>query len=140
MIVVDASVAVKWFLAEPLHAEARRVLDLEEVLVAPDLLAVEVANVAWKKTRRGELTGAEAKRLVAALLSGTPQLRSSAALAPAAFDLAVRLDHAVYDCVYLALALSEQSTLLTADTQFHNHVAASDLAGASASLATWTPD
>lgn len=134
MIVVDASVAVKWFVAEWLHDEARGLLDRPEALVAPDLLPVETANVAWKKLRRGELTAGEASQLVAVLLGGVPALRPSRELLPRALDLAAGLDHAVYDCLYLALALEEQATLVTADHRLHERVAGSDLCGATALL------
>lgn len=40
------------------------------------------------------------------------------ALHRAALDLATRLDHPVYDCLYLALALDRGAALATADRRF----------------------
>lgn len=139
MIVVDASVAVKWFVAEPLHEQARRLLDADLPLLAPDLLPVEVADVVWKKRRRGELTTQEGQRLVAALLGGTPRLSPTAALLGDALDLAERLDHPVYDCVYLALAVREDARLVTADRRFHEAVIATD-SGAGEGRSLWLGD
>jgi predicted nucleic acid-binding protein len=52
-LVVDASVAIKWFVAEPLSIEARRILDDYQAgtlsLVAPDLINAEFGNIVWKK-------------------------------------------------------------------------------------------
>jgi hypothetical protein len=54
MIVVDASVALKWVIEED-GSDAAEALLLEEPLTGPDLLLVECANVLWTKARRGEL-------------------------------------------------------------------------------------
>jgi predicted nucleic acid-binding protein len=45
--VVDASVALKWFLDEEGSEHARRLKSLEEV-IAPDLIVAEVSNAAWR--------------------------------------------------------------------------------------------
>ena len=42
--VVDASVAVKWLVDEPLSVESASVLDSGAKLVAPDMLFSEVTN------------------------------------------------------------------------------------------------
>jgi predicted nucleic acid-binding protein len=54
--VVDASVAVKWFVPEIYDAQALRLLSGSHQLVAPDLLYVEAGNILWKKgaARRDE--------------------------------------------------------------------------------------
>ena len=54
-VVVDASVAIKWFVPE-VHAEAaRRLLREGMTLLAPDLIWAEVANALWRKWREKEL-------------------------------------------------------------------------------------
>lgn len=115
-MIVDASVVVKWFVLEDGHDDARSLLLADEPLLAPDLLAVEVANALWAKVRRQELAAAQAVRAVAAVgEGGEPQLRSSAPLLTAAFELATTLQHPVYDCLYVALARSTDDLLWTAD-------------------------
>ncbi|MDQ2800574.1 MAG: type II toxin-antitoxin system VapC family toxin, partial [Armatimonadota bacterium] len=58
---VDASVAVKWFLPE-VHDEAARRLLKNDHFVAnqrlqiPDFFFAEVSNILWKKIRRQELS------------------------------------------------------------------------------------
>jgi predicted nucleic acid-binding protein len=118
-VIVDASVVVKWFTTEALHEEARRLLTQSEPLLAPDILAVELANAMWAKTRRGEIDAPEAERAIAAVSGrGLPELRASAPLMLRAFELARTVDHPVYDCVYLALAEALQMPLVTADGRF----------------------
>jgi predicted nucleic acid-binding protein len=54
VIVVDASVAVKWFVKEDGHEAALGLL-AHAHLSAPDLVFAETANVLWKKLRRNRL-------------------------------------------------------------------------------------
>lgn len=116
-MIVDASVVVKWFVLEDGHEQARSLLLADEPLLAPDLLAVEVANALWAKVRRQELGQAQAVRAIAAVgEGGEPRLRPSAPLLSAAFELATALEHPVYDCLYVALARSMDDRLWTADT------------------------
>lgn len=118
-VIVDASVVVKWFVVEELHAEARDLLTGTEALFAPDILATEVANALWAKAARGEIDEPVALRDVAAVSGrGEPELRPSPPLAPRAFSLARQLNHPVYDCVYLALAERLDAPLVTADRRF----------------------
>ena len=58
-LIVDASIAVKWFFTESHTAEARRLLAHRIVLHAPDLILTEAANVIWKKARRKEIPDAQ---------------------------------------------------------------------------------
>ena len=54
-VVVDSSVAIKWFVEEPYSAEAHRLLEAYEtgtlILLAPDLLYAEVGNITVEATR-----------------------------------------------------------------------------------------
>jgi predicted nucleic acid-binding protein len=80
-VVVDASVAIKWFLPEPLSNEAERLLDGGDALFAPDFLLIEFGNVIWKKARLGELARADADAALAALrawVASGPRDRPSA--------------------------------------------------------------
>lgn len=118
-MIVDASVAVKWFTIETLHDEARALLAGPQPLLAPDILAVEVANALWVKVGRGELDDSDALRAVAAISGGGhPELRPSPPLTARAFRMARRLKHPVYDCIYLALAEELDLPLVTADERF----------------------
>ena len=114
-IVVDASMAYAWFTNDPDPKGAARLLETESILLAPDLMAVEVTNAWWKKLRRGEMDVAEIEQAVTHLLALQIEWVAAAALLRPAARLAAELGHPVYDCVYLALAASHSAVLATAD-------------------------
>lgn len=115
--VFDASVAVKWFVEEALHEEAVFMLDNVPTAQAPDFIVVEVANVAWKKHTRGELTEEQAHDIVFDVRTYVPVLYPSTDLVERALGISLMLDHPVYDCLYLACAETTDSILITTDNR-----------------------
>jgi predicted nucleic acid-binding protein len=114
--VVDASVAVKWFADEPLFDKARELQ--RHSLAAPDLIFAEVANVMWKLWRKGVLTDAHHAARGEALKDAPLAVTPVRDLLASAMRLARELDHPVYDCFYLALAVREGYPVITADQRF----------------------
>ena len=119
-LVIDASVAIKWVVAEP-GTDAALSLR-QERLFAPDSLIPECANVLWKKIVRRELTESEALMAARLLERADVQLQPMRLLLEPAVRLAVSLDHPAYDCVYLALAETMDGELITADRALHRKV------------------
>lgn len=111
--VVDASVAIKWVVAE-LQSD-RAVALARSRLVAPDLLLVECANILWKKSRRRELSDAEATAAAALLEAADVELLPARGLTERTVALACALGHPAYDCCYLAVAEARGLPLITAD-------------------------
>jgi predicted nucleic acid-binding protein len=115
--VVDASVAVAWYLPEGFSAAARRwqrqMLDGSAELVAPLLHYWEFANVLRTRVRRGELgvdIGAEIYSLhLDAPISIVDPDRSSV------LDIALKYEATAYDAVYLSLCIANGIPLLTAE-------------------------
>ena len=122
VVVVDASMAVKWVLPEEGHAEAMRLLERyrneDATLIAPHLLLAEAGNTFWKLARRGILTEAQATAAFHHLLENSPILMESSRIASSALQLALAHRQTLYDCLYLALALDQQCDLVTADRRF----------------------
>jgi predicted nucleic acid-binding protein len=102
MIVLDASVAVKWFASEPGSAEAKSLARSDEELVAPELVQARDALSLWFE----------------AINDGDVVLLPDADHLAAASELALQLAHPLADCLYLALAERLGVTLITADRAF----------------------
>ena len=119
MLVVDASVAVKWFLPEIHSQAAERILKSGRKLLAPDLIWAEVGNALWKKVRRDEILPEEANGILRDFLRFPVQTYESKILLPTAWDLAIQSDTSVYDALYLSLAIGQNCPLVTADRKFY---------------------
>lgn len=119
-LVVDASVAIKWFLPE-IHGEAAlRLLEGQYALRVPDLIFSEFGNVLWKRFRKGQISRKEAIVIIEALLALPLQVESSQSLIPAALEIACSAHRTVYDSLYLAVAIAHQCRVVTADSKLHN--------------------
>lgn len=114
-LVVDSSVAVKWFIPEVLSEQAARILDDSYELMAPDLLISEFANVLWKKIRRGEIETSEAREILAAFRRVPLEIHPGRELVEAALEIAVAQGRTAYDALYVALAVGQDCPLVTAD-------------------------
>ena len=128
MTVVDASVVLKWLLAEPsAEAEAllQKHLDGSDPLVAPELLYYEIGNVLVTKTKltaqeTSDLFGYFVDLQIEAYSLGADEYKT-------AIDLAYRYKLSVYDAAYLGLALALDSRLITADRRLASRAAATKI-------------
>lgn len=126
-LVVDASVAVKWYLDETHSADARRLLDGSATLLVPGLFFAEFGNALWKRWRRGELASEIVRETLAALDLVPFEVHATRALLAPALHVAFATGRAVYDSVYLALAVEAGARLVTADRKLHEAIALGDL-------------
>jgi predicted nucleic acid-binding protein len=113
--VIDASIAIKWFVNEADSGPARSLLSAGHVLLGPDLVVAEVCNTVWRKQRLGQVTPAQGVAMAQKIVDLFDSLVPCAQLVPRAYEIAGMLDHPVYDCFYLALAESRNCDLITAD-------------------------
>ena len=125
-LVVDSSVAIKWFVAEADDQKARSLLAIRQSnavsLLAPALLYTEVGNILWKKYRQGLLTTAKARQTLAELRMISLVTVPDAELLDEALQLAIQHNRSVYDSLYLALSLREDCPFVTADERFVNAI------------------
>lgn len=129
LVVVDASVAAKWFLpGEPLSAEAFSLLARyakgELRFVVPDLFWAELANILWKSVRLRRIPARSAHSALESLRERSFPTVPSLDLLGAALTLALAFDRSVYDSLYVALAVHSKSHLITADEKLANSLAA----------------
>lgn len=127
-VVVDASLAVKWIVAEVDSDKADAVaMSWKQSgvrLVAPHLLPMEVANVLHRAVVDGKLVLDEAKRLMSRFLGSAVDLTYDSASHTRAMEIASELGQgAVYDSHYLALAELLNCELWTADERFYRATA-----------------
>ena len=119
-VVVDASVAVKWFVPEVHAPAARRLLSGELTLLAPDLIWAEVANALWRKWREGESAVEIVQGILADFRRFPLHIHAGESLYEVTCPVAVATGRTFYDSLYLALAISTGSPLVTADQRFYN--------------------
>ena len=117
VLVVDASVALKWLQPEVDSAAAIALIGRRS-LAAPELMTVEAANALATRVRRRELSPLEARTSLTDLYGIQIDFVADHHLVPAALSLAADLEHPVYDCLYLALALERSAIAVTADRRF----------------------
>ena len=116
--VVDASVAIKWFIPE-IHTEAAgRLKHSTYQLHAPAFFLLELGNVLCKKIRRHELTQREGNKILEEMKNVPVLKHADQRLFPLAYGLAHQTNQSLYDCLYLALAEVIDGKVVTADRKF----------------------
>jgi predicted nucleic acid-binding protein len=114
-LIVDASVAVRWYLLEDGVATAETILHRDEDLIAPEIVLAEIGNAVWKRVRKNEVSVEDATEIIARATSVFATLVPIRMLAIDAMRISGQFDHPIYDCLYIALAIREGATLATAD-------------------------
>ena len=123
--VVDASVAVKWFVTgdwalkehdlEPAAALLRATADRDLALLQPPHFMAEVAAVLARLMPQG------VQQAIKDLADLDIVWAEPTQALPTAIELAVRLDHHLFDTLYHALALNSPDTvLITADRRYYD--------------------
>lgn len=126
-MIIDASVAFKWFVAERGSDDAHALLRAQHELCAPDLILAEVAGALARAVQAGAIDAGDAETAVGRLSSLFAELAPAGDLIEAAFALALALKRPVASCLYLALAERRDDVLLTADRAMLKAVAGSRL-------------
>ncbi len=123
-LVVDASVAIKWF--NPAEALADRANAIREDyvhgrvdLVVPAFWDYEMVNGMNKAVARGDLTAEEGRAAVQLILAVQAR-RVPLPSAGDSYELAQRYQRSVYDSWYVALAQQVGSEFWTADRKLYH--------------------
>jgi predicted nucleic acid-binding protein len=127
VIVVDASVALKWvFVDEELTASANALLeDYVEGrvdLITPNLFPYEIIGGINVAVDRGRITEALGYRAIHYITSLGIELRGFEDLVEPTFRMAREYGLTAYDCAYLALAEKEKCDLVTGDRKLFNSI------------------
>jgi predicted nucleic acid-binding protein len=136
-IVIDASVATKWFVVEDESDRALELARREPFLMAPAIILVEVANTLWKKHRAGLFGADDAAFARSSLPRYFGELIDDAQLLDDAWAMAVALGHPIYDCLYLACAQRAGTVVITSDRRLILRLAGTSYAPLAIALADW---
>ncbi|GAC1616126.1 MAG: type II toxin-antitoxin system VapC family toxin [Ktedonobacteraceae bacterium] len=124
VVVVDASIAVKWVVNEEDSDVAKTLLtkwgNTKMVVTAPSLLIYEITNIFYRHVQSGKLQSEDAKKGLDEIINKTLTFRFSpnTTLSLRAMELAHQFGlSATYDAHYLALAELQECELWTADTR-----------------------
>ena len=116
--VVDASVLIQRFIADTYTQNTKALLSQSiqgTQLFIPEFCLLECVNVLWKRVRFLNLTQSEASQSVENLLAFPLQVVLVSDLLPQALQIGLAHQLAVYDSLYIALALSLNCPLVTVD-------------------------
>ena len=116
-LVIEASVAIKWFAPEVPSGEAERLLDGGDALFRAGLPPGRVRQHHLEDIRLGELARPDDDDAVAALRSGSIDLVDTTSLVERVLQLPLEIDHPISDCLYLAAEVCD-ATLVVADRRF----------------------
>ncbi len=123
-LVIDTSVAVKWFFDEPHTPEALRVLAAcragSHRPLAPDLIYPEFGNAVWKRVTRRQLEAEDGAVIIAAFGELPLEIVASGATLPTAYQLAITHRRTVFAATFLALSVLLDAELVTADEPLYN--------------------
>ena len=136
-LVVDANVAVGWSADSPHSAACVRILRESSALMAADQIVQEVDNAFYQLVRAGTANKERLRDGLEFLPRWFAELLPSASLRSRAMGLALELEHPAYDCFYLALAVSRQVKLISADGRFLRKAAAKGYGNLIAHLEDW---
>jgi predicted nucleic acid-binding protein len=116
--VIDACVAIKWFLPEENYTEAGEILSKHNRLIAPDLFQIELDSIITKKVRQRLIETEDAYRMYSEIRNIPIQIIPYSLIGQLAFDLSVALPITQYDACYLAVAIEFNQKVITADMRF----------------------
>jgi predicted nucleic acid-binding protein len=129
--VLDASVALKWAIPQANETLSSESLQLLEQYVkgkvdflVPGIFWAEVGNVLWKGVRQRRWSQATAERIASEMQARNFSTVPSRTLMTEALRIGFAYDRAVYDCLYVALAIRSKSQMITADERLANALAA----------------
>lgn len=130
--VIDASVAIKLFINEPLSDNADRLFayltaEPPALLAVPDLFYIECANILWKHVARYGYPTANAAQNLRDLGKLSLQSTPTYELSHDALQIALTCAITAYDACYVALAQRLKVACVTADEKLVRKLAATSL-------------
>ncbi|HEY9849668.1 MAG TPA: type II toxin-antitoxin system VapC family toxin [Leptolyngbyaceae cyanobacterium] len=118
--VVDTSLVSQYSISQTYTPQARVLITrmyAGDELYIPEFSLLECANVLWKEVRFRGLSQTNAEEIISELLRLPFQIVSVKHLLPRALQIGITHQLAVYDSLYIALALDLNFPLITVDNK-----------------------
>jgi len=112
--VVEAPVAVKWFVPEPRYENAVRLFEGPNELLVTDIFFSEFADILRRKVGFGEITGEEALKIYSALSAVPLTVNPAEPVMEAAMEIATSMGQPIEVGLNLSLAIQQDCRLVTA--------------------------
>jgi len=118
--VIDACVAIKWFIPENNFEKAGEILKTHNKMIAPDLFLIEFDSIVTKKVRQRLIESVDAFKMREVIRNLPFEIIPYTVISKVAFELSSSLPVTQYDACYLAAAIEFEQSVITADERFLN--------------------
>ncbi len=118
--VVEAPVAVKWFVPEPMYANAVRLFEGPNELLVTDVFFSEFADILRRKISLGEMTREEALKVYSALSAVPLTVNPTEPLMETALEIAVSMGRPIKVGLNLSLAVQQDCRLVTVNKSLYD--------------------
>ncbi len=118
VVVLDASLVFPLLVEEEKSLIAQEIYANSTEHLVLDFLHIEISNALASAIRQRRITVAHASKAQIELGSLLPITAAASQYLDAAFALALKINHSVYDCLYAVVAQANGATLVTCDAKF----------------------
>lgn len=115
IVVLDASASVEIVLQRDYAEQLGDVVRQADWVIAPTLFISEVTNVFWKYQKMLDYPYASCEKSIEQAIALPDDYLNEIDLYREAFNMACKLNHPIYDVLYLILARRNSALLLTMD-------------------------
>lgn len=116
--IIDACVAIKWFIPENNFEKAGDILKSHNKMIAPDLFLIEFDSIVTKKVRQRLIEPIDAFKMRELIRSLPFEIIQYPVISKVAFELSLNLPITQNDACYLAAAIEFEQSVITADERF----------------------
>ncbi len=117
-LLIDNSVVFKLFIEEDKSDEVRGIFSQDYDFYFLDFTLLEAANSFASAVKRRRIDEAQASENFQNFKILATQIIETSPYSAFALDLALQLNHSVYDCLYAVAARENNATLVTCDAKF----------------------
>jgi|APTNR8051073442_1049403.scaffolds.fasta_scaffold03369_9 predicted nucleic acid-binding protein len=117
-LLIDNSIVFKLFIAEDKSDEVRKLFSENHDFIFLDFTLIEAANSFASAVKRSRIDDAQANANFSSLMTLATIVTPANQFLQDALELALEINHSVYDCLYAVAAQKNGATLVTCDAKF----------------------